>query len=360
MQTIESQALAKIDTTPQPAQINAWVQLAQNKNELTQKLANNELALQKILLECNVNDHKAIDEALAVYRKAHTELISTRKDFTAIIEANIVQPLMAFEKRSDPKVNTLYNELSTTSLKLRQDASKQAEQFQALENEKNAFKNHVTNEYLRIEAKYLQDINNEIDIAYAAFLKANISEPTMLNVETNIKGVKPDQIRKFDFVKLSREEMKQMFDEIQPPNYNQLCADKIAMLPSIFINYQSDLANAAAAIEQRELDAKIAAQETVKKLEAESAINTLISQASTPVIETPKIKVELKIEVINSPEWAQLIMTQFIANLPTLIKYVRVQSWDKLSIGQMSTAIAKHGTETGETFKGILYSEVCK
>jgi hypothetical protein len=45
----------------------------------------------------------------------------------------------------------------------------------------------------------------------------------------------------------------------------------------------------------------------------ESAMNTLINQAGTTKIETPKIKVELKIEVINSPDWAQLIMTQFIA-----------------------------------------------
>jgi hypothetical protein len=131
-------------------------------------------------------------------------------------------------------------------------------------------------------------------------------------------------------------------------------------LPQIFVNYESDLANAAAAIEQRELDAKIAAKEIAHKLEAETAINTLISNASTPVVETPKIKVELKIEVINSPEWAQLIMTHFIANMPTLIKYVRVKTWDNLSIGQMATAISKHASETGETYKGILYSEICK
>jgi hypothetical protein len=230
MQTIESQALAKIDTTPQPAQINAWVQLAQNKNELTQKLANNELALQKILLECNVNDHKAIDEALAVYRKAHTNLIEERKGFTSIIEANIVQPLMQFEKRSDPKVNTLYNELSATSLSLRQQAAKQAEQFQALENEKNAFKNHCVNEFLRIESKYINDLNVEVDIQYANNLNADIKEPDLQQVEAFLRGVKLDAIRKFVPAIITKEQMQELFLAVPQPKYAEILESKIAML----------------------------------------------------------------------------------------------------------------------------------
>jgi len=360
MQTIESLELAKLETTPQPAQVQAWVQLAQTKNELTQKLANSELALQKILLDVNVKDHKSIDEALQTYRKSHTMLIETRKEFTSIIEANIVQPLMQFEKRSDPKVNTLYLELTTTSLNLRQEAAKKAHEFQALENEKGMFLNHCTNEFLRIESKYIQDLNNSIDTGYAANLSSGTPTPHLELLETNLRGVKLDSIRKFTPAIITKEQMQELFVKVEQPKYNDILENKIAMLPQIFINYESDLANAAAAIEQRELDAKIAAKEIAHKLEAETAINTLISNASTPVVETPKIKVELKIEIVNSPEWAQLIMTHFIANMPTLIKYVRVKTWDNLSIGQMATAISKHASETGETYKGILYSEICK
>jgi hypothetical protein len=360
MQTIEGQELAKIETTPQPAQIEAWVQLAQKKNELTQKLANSELALQKILLDVNVNDYKTIDEALAVYRKSHTSLIETRKEFTSIIDANIVQPLMQFEKRADPKVNTLYLELTTTSLNLRQIAAKKAHEFQSIENEKNMFTNHCINEFLRIESKYIQDLNNEVDSCYSQFLSQGIKEPMLAEVEAFLRGVKLDAIRKFVPIIITKEQMQELFLKVEQPKYNDILENKIAMLPQIFINYETDLANAAAAIEARELEAKIAAKEIEQKLEAETAINTLISNASTPVVETPKIKVELKIEVINSPEWAQLIMTHFIANMPTLVKYVRVKTWDNLSIGQMATAIAKHATDTGETYKGILYSELCK
>lgn len=360
MQTIESLELAKLETTPHPAQIEAWVQLAQTKNELTQKLANSELALQKILLDVNVNDHKAIDEALQTYRKSHTMLIETRKEFTSIIEANIVQPLMQFEKRADPKVNANYSDLTTISLNLRQIAAKKAHEFQAMENEKNMFTNHCINEFLRIESKYIQDLNNAIDTGYAANLSSGTPTPHLELLEANLRDVKLDSIRKFVPVIITKEQMQELFLKVEQPKYNEILENKISQLPHIFINYESDLANAAAAIEAREIEAKIAAKEIAQKLEAETAINTLISQASTPVVETPKIKVELKIEVVNSPEWAQLIMTHFIANMPTLVKYVRVKTWDNLSIGQMATAIAKHATDTGETYKGILYSELCK
>jgi hypothetical protein len=53
-------------------------------------------------------------------------------------------------------------------------------------------------------------------------------------------------------------------------------------------------------------------------------------------------------------------MTQFISNLPTLFKLVRVKAWENLSIGQMAAAIAKHATDTGETYKGIIYKELKK
>jgi hypothetical protein len=360
MQTIESLELAKLETTPQPAQIEAWVQLAQKKNELTQKLANSELALQKILLDCNVNDYKTIDEALAVYRKSHTSLIETRKEFTIIIDANIVQPLMQFEKRSDPKVNTLYIELTTTSLNLRQVAAKKAHEFQSIENEKNMFTNHCINEFLRIESKYIQDLNAQIDKDYANHLTNNFPVPNFKIIETNLRTVILDAMKKYVPVVITKEQMKELYRQIEQPKYNEILENKISMLSQIFINYATDLANASAAIEARELEAKIAAKEIAHKLEAETAINTLISNASTPIVETPKIKVELKIEVINSPEWAQLIMTHFIANMHTLVKYVRVKTWDNLSIGQMATAIAKHATDTGETYKGIIYNQINK
>jgi hypothetical protein len=360
MQTIEGQALAKLETKPSTAQIEAWVELASKKNEIAQVLTNAELELQQILLKCDVKDYKAIDAALAEYRKKQTEMVETRKSFTSIIDANIVQPLMAFEKRVDTKTNAKYAELGNISLTLRQIAESEARKLQELQNEVGRFLGHCTNEFLRIETKYIHDLNTEVDAQYAYNLNAGVKQPMFAEIEAYLRGVKLDAIRKFDFVLLSKEKMQELFATVPQPNYNHILQNKIDMLEQIFINYSSDLANVAATIERRELDAKIAAKEAEEKLIAESSINNLIASATVEQVEVPKIKTELIIEPINSPEWATLIMTQFISNLPTLFKLVRVKAWENLSIGQMAAAIAKHATDTGETYKGIIYKELKK
>lgn len=360
MQTIESAALAKIKTQPTAQQMSAWEVVVRKKNELTQTLTNAELELQGILLSANVSDYKAIDEALATYRKKHGELKENRLTFTRLIEEKLFAPLMAFEKRADPKSNEQYLKLDTASLELRKAANEAAAKVQALENEIASFISHCTNENLRLEANYINELNNQIDIGYAAMLEANVNPPMLGNIEVNMKAVKVGAVSKFNAVLLTKEQMQEVCKCITLPNYAQILADKIAFLPQVFLNYESDLANKAAAIERRELDAKIAAQEAAAKVEAEASVNNLIASAGTVQIETAKIKKELKIEPINSQAWAQLIMTQFIANLPTLVSYLRVKTWANLSIQQMADAMAKHANDTGETFKGIVYVEVLK
>jgi len=363
LQTIESQALAKIETQsfqPTPEQMNAWSVMVRKKNELTQTLTTAELELQGILLSVNVQDHKAIDEALATYRKKHGELKENRLTFTRLIEEKLFAPLMAFEKRAEPKTNEQYLKLDTTSLELRKAANEAAAKKQAYENEKARFLAHCANEFMRLEAQYINELNNQIDTTYSAFLTAAINPPPISNVEVNMGAVKVGAMYKFDASLINKEEMQSLYLTLTPPNYAELLADKIEMLPQVFANYEIDLANAVAAIERRELDAKIQAQKVAEKIEAEASVNNLIATASAPQIETAKIKKELKIEPINSQAWAQLIMTQFIANLPTLVSYLRVKTWANVSIQQMADAMAKHATDTGETFKGIVYTEILK
>jgi hypothetical protein len=360
LKTIESQQLAKITTEPTPEQMNAWSVMVRKKNELTHVLTTSELELQQILLSVDVKDHKSIDEALANYRKKHGDLKENRLNFTRLIEEKLFAPLMAFEKRAEPKTNEQYLKLDITSLELRKGANEAAAKKQAYENEKARFLAHCANEFMRIEAQYINELNNQIDTAYSAFLTAAINPPPISNVEVNMGAVKVGQMNKFDPALLTKEDMQALYLTLTPTQYIQILADKIAMLPQVFANYEVDLANSSAAIERRELDAKIASQEAAAKLEAEASVNNLIATASGPQIETAKIKKELKIEPINTQAWAQLIMTQFIANLPTLVSYLRVKTWANLSIQQMADAIAKYATETGETFKGVVYTEILK
>jgi hypothetical protein len=350
----------ELATQPTTEQMNAWAVLVRKKNDLTQTLTTSELELQQILLSVDTTDHKAIDEALATYRKKYGDLKETRLGFTRLIEEKLFAPLMAFEKRSDPKSNEQYIGLSDSSVKLRVKANEEAAKLQALENEKARFFTHFANEFLRIESEYINELNKQIDSGYAAMLEAKINPPIYSAIEKNMEAVKVGSVGKFEANLLTKEQMQQLYATIAQPNYEGLLLQKLQMLPQIFVNYESDLANAAAAIERRELDARIAAQEAAAKVEAESSVNNLIASAGAVQVETAKVKKELKIEPINSQQWAQLVMTQFIANMPTLVGYLRAKTWANLTIGQMADAMAKHATETGETYKGIVYLEVVK
>jgi hypothetical protein len=360
MQTIESQALAKLENTPSPQQVQAWTALAQNKNQYQVNLQARELELQDLLLKVDISSHTAIDEALATYRKKHSEMVAYRKEFTSIIDTNIVQPLMAFEKRADYKSNEKYVICESTSLKLRKEEKAKADAAAALEAERNSFIAHIKNEFFRLESKFINDLNTQIDTAYNAFLMAKVEKPILSNVEVNMKAVKLDSLNKFNWVLLTPEDCSALYASITPPNYGQILADKIAMLPEIFINYSNDLLDVEAAAERREQEAKLAEIEAAKKVEQEIAVNNYVAQAAVTNVAAPKIKVQVTIEYLNTPVWAKTVLMIFLNNFDILSIYVRVKDWSKLSIGQMTDAMAKHASETGETFSGLLYTEIEK
>jgi predicted metal-dependent hydrolase len=145
-------------------------------------------------------------------------------------------------------------------------------------------------------------------------------------------------------------------DKYEPSNdlayYQTLVNDRFAM-------YGHDLANEESLtklLQEQQLRVSQAEQE----LKADIATNTLIAQAETLIVDTPKVKREIKIVVIESEAWAMAVMTNFIKNWQYVNKYVKVKSWAKLSIGQMAEALAKHISETGETFTNLQTEEVCK
>jgi predicted metal-dependent hydrolase len=145
-------------------------------------------------------------------------------------------------------------------------------------------------------------------------------------------------------------------DKYEPSNdlayYQSLVTDRFAM-------YAHDLANEeslAKLLQEQQIRVAQAEQE----LKADIATNTLIAQAETLIVETPKVKREIKIVVIESEAWAMAVLTNFIKNWQYVNKYVKVKSWAKLSIGQMAEALAKHISETGETFTNLQTEEVCK
>ncbi len=343
-------------------QANAWVALAQEKNRLTFELSRMELAAQNILLRVQREDaaHEAIDVALAEYRKVFTSLQEMRKPFTNQIDAGIVQPLMAFEKRVDPKNNGQYNALASRSLQLRKAEADKALLANAKNQEIASFKAHIANEFSKVVTEYRAIIRREFTGHYEKCLSDSVADPDLHKVKELLRQIVPPPVAKFNARYLTGEELLQIYNDSPKPNWQDYYDESMSDMDTLFSNYSSDLANAEAAIKHRKQEAALAEQEEANKAKEEQALNTLIATSETVVIEEPKIKRTVQITVVESEAWAKTVMASFITNIPKLTKYIRVKSWSKLSIGQMATYLSQYATDEGVAYPGLTLKEVEK
>lgn len=341
-----------------PEQSNAWLGMAVAKNNLVADLTRQELAAQS-LLQSVPDTHEAIDAAMAEYRKAHTNMVETRKTFTGLIDAGIVQPLMAFEKRVDPKVSEAYNHLSNRSLALRKAAADAAAKVNAINQEIASFKAHFQNEFFRIVAAYRADVRREIDAQYEYWLQQRIS-PEMPKIHAHLGKIEAAQLNRFNPVHMTPEQMQEAYATIAQPNWAAIYAEMCTEADRVFANFDSDMANAAAALAARREESAMETHQEQKSAADEAAINTLITTAEVVTVDTPTIKRTYQITVVESEQWAKTVMAAFITNLPALAKYIRVKSWAKLTIGQMAEYLAKLATESEVKAAGLTYQEVEK
>jgi outer membrane protein OmpA-like peptidoglycan-associated protein len=121
-----------------------------------------------------------------------------------------------------------------------------------------------------------------------------------------------------------------------------------------WISYEMDLVNAEVAIKALEKQAAEREAEIAQEIAIETATNTLIAQAETITLETPKIKREVKIIVVESEAWAKAVIVNFIRVFP--VDKLRVKSWSKLTLAQMAEALAKSGAE----LHNLQTEEICK
>ena len=342
------------------AQAAAWLGMAEQKNIIAADLQTYELQAQGLLLPVqNSQLYSEIDAALAAYRKLHTDTVEHRKGFTNKIDAGIVQPLMAFEKRIDPKVNEAYVELTARSLSLRQQEAANA----AAANVKNQavanFKAHCVNEFYRVAEELRGKLRREIGHQYKLHLEQRIS-PTMEKIKELLKLIPIPPTAKFTGTVLSTEELGEIYKGLNKPDFADIFNDAFILLETTFANFDSDLANAAAAIAHQKEQEQLAEVQAAQTLAEEMAMNTLIATSETVVVDAPKVKKTLQITVIESELWAKTIMAAFITNMQFMTKYIKVKSWSKLSIGQMAEYLSKYSTEEGVQLKGLQYEEICK
>lgn len=358
--TLEAPIAIAAPVTLTEKQQAAWLAMASQKNKLANELQQKELKAQAILLPvATCKEYGKIDTALAEYRKAHTEIVETRKAFTNQIDAGITQPLMAYEKRIDPKVNETYLLLSNSSLQLRKEETSKATQ-QNLKNQAIAnFKAHCANEFYKAKEDLRGKIRKEISNQYQIHLQNRIS-PTIEKINELLRILKPEQSAKFNTNVLTNEELAVVYDTLMKPDYEEIYTHGKDLLISTFSNFDSDLANTKAAIAHQQQAEQLAEAKAATQVAEETAINTLIAHSETVIIDTPKIKKTLVVTVVESEQWAKTIMAAFITNMHHMGKYIKVKSWSKLTIGQMAEYLGKYSTETGAQIANLNYEEVEK
>lgn len=338
-----------------------WLHLAEIKQNLFSELQNAELAVQGKLDGITGNTCLAdVQLNLKESKEILNDAKGKRLAFTRMIDDKLITPSMEFEKRISANIDTV----SKHELELRKIEESAAKELQLSMAEESSFKAHITNEYYRIAAEYRTALERMINNEYALLLKRStpVAElnDNIEELKEALREIKLSNITKFNRVRLSESRAMELFKSINPYNPTNDLQYCIESLPDIFALYENDLKNAKSAIQQLELELSEKEAETAQKLATEQATNILIAQAETIVIDTPKVKRELKIVVVESEQWAMTIIANFVKNWQFVNKYVRVKSWSKLTIGQMADALAKHISETGEEINGLQTEEICK
>lgn len=333
-------------------QQQAWIGMAVAKNTLVKELESAELQLQSML--ATPTDLPA---TLAGYKKSHAEMVEKRKNFTSNIQAGLIEPLMAYEKRADPKNNERFKELEKKELSDRQIAQAKAQAVNAKNKEKADFKAHCINEYHRICIKLKNDIGKELCKQYEFHLKQNVSVD-FGTIKSMLDAVPYDGMQKFPAAHLTGEEMLEIFNTIPKPNYKDIYEQ--FDIEAHFSNFESDKKNADAAIKAAQDQQKLQEIENDRILKTETSLTNIISASEVATVEAPVIKKEMKLFDENTEAWAKTVMAKFMVNLPHLSKYIRVKTWGSLSIKQMGEYLAKYVTETGDLINGLKFEEVQK
>lgn len=328
-------------------QQQGWIRLADMKATLFEELQKAELEIQGILAQINQDSLKTAKNRMASAKEK-------RMSFTRLIDEKLLNPAMEFEKR----MANVINAAAVIELEQRKKAEEKALQAQSIINEEAEFKTHLINEYHRIGAENRLNYNKSVNAWYRSCLEKGDCDLSDIIIVLDI--IIEPEMNKFERKFISDERAMEIFLTI--PKYdksNDLQSAK-DLAAEKYKNFENDLANAEASIKALQQEAKQRETEITQEIAITTATNTLIAQAETVVIETPKIKRELKIVVVESEMWAISVTNNFVRLLPHLAKYLRVKSWSKLTISQMADALAKYMTETGTTIGNIKTEEVCK
>jgi hypothetical protein len=339
---------------------NGWLKLADIKTSLFDELQRAELAVQDYINGIEGNPLDVVQHNIKSAKQVMADAKSKRLEFTRMIDEKLITPATAFEKRMADDIK----DAEAVELKMRIDAAENAQKQQAIANETAALKAHIVNEWFRIAAQYRHELERITLESYQNCLKSKQPVESIPNMIHDMKSIldnwKLPEFQKFDRKLVSDGLAKEIYDSIEKYNPADDLETAIKNISVIWSTYSNDLANVDVAIESIEKHKQIAEMAFEMDLEFETATNALIAEAETLIVETPKVKKEIKIKPEETEQWAKTIVSNFVRLWPYVNQYVRVKSWTKLTIGQMADALAKHINESGNVIPGIETIEVCK
>jgi hypothetical protein len=339
---------------------NGWLKLADIKTSLFDELQRAELAVQDYINGIDGNPLDVIQHNIKSAKQVMADAKSKRLEFTRMIDEKLIIPATAFEKRMADNIK----DAEAVELKIRIDAAENAEKQQAIANEAAALKAHIVNEWFRIAAQYRYELEKITLESYSNCIKNRVPvdqlETMTSDMERILNAWNLPGFKMFERRLISDGQAKEIYDSIEKYNPANDLKTAIKNISLIWSTYSNDLANADVAIESIEKHKQVAEMAMKMDVEFETATNSLIAEAETLIVNTPKVKKELKIVVVESEQWAKAIVSNFVRLWPYCNKFVRVKSWSKLTIGQMVDALAKHINETGNVIPGIETEEICK
>lgn len=337
-----------------------WVKLSDIKSALFNDLERAELAVQSYMNGIDGNPLDVVQNNLKSAKIVLADAKAKRLEFTRMIDEKLINPTMEFEKRMAASIEAG----AVVELEMRKRAAADAEKQQAIANEAAALKAHIVNQWFRIAAQYRHDLEAITLESYSNCLKNRVPvdqlEAMTSDMERILNGWKLPEFEKFERKLIPDGQAKEIYDSIEKYNPANDLKTAIKNISIIWSTYANDLANADVAIESIEKHKQVAEMAMKMDVEFETATNALIAESETLIVETPKVKKELKIVIEETEQWAKTIVSNFVRLWPYCNKFVRVKSWQKLTIGQMADALAKHINETGNVIPGIETEELCK
>jgi hypothetical protein len=328
-------------------QQNGWLRMADMKNSLFDELQRAELQVQSSLEEVTTENLKSAKSIM-------TGAKEKRMAFTGMITDKLINPAMEYEKR----MQNVINAAAVVELEMRKKQEEETLKAQAIINEESALRAHITNEYFQIAAENRLNYEKAIDASYRNCLRDRIAVDKIPAMVADMKHIlslfELPEMAKFQRTHVSDERAMEIYQSIEKYDPKLDLMRYQSEAEKKWINYEMDLANAEAAIKALEKQAAEREAEIAQEIAIETATNTLIAQAETITLETPRIKREVKIIVVESEAWAKAVIVNFIRIFP--IEKLRVKSWSKLTLAQMAEALAKSGAE----LHNLQMEEVCK